>query len=211
MPYENDENRHPTPSKGLRIAIPPPIAHSQHRRRSPPIVDTPIDNRSYTTHSYDIPQNTTKPDSPRIPSVSPSETRVQHDSEKWVSLFKYTTKSHSPFLIFSILCSIIVGIVTPLQYYLLGRLFTSFAQFGAGAQSENGFKEDLARYNIYYVLLGGLLWLFSSSMFAGWVLFGELQGRSARERLFNGLVNRPIDWYDQRQDGIGALMTKLQG
>jgi ATP-binding cassette subfamily B (MDR/TAP) protein 1 len=111
----------------------------------------------------------------------------------------------------SVLCSIIVGSVPALQTYLLGKIFARFAKFGTGALTEADFEEEIARYDIYLVLLGALCWSFGGSMFAGWAWFGALQARSVRERLFNGLVNRPMSWFDQRQDGIGALTTKMQG
>jgi hypothetical protein len=73
------------------------------------------------------------------------------------------------------------------------------------------FKEELARYDIYLIFLGALCWSFAGSMFAGWTWFGALQARSASEKLFGRLINQPITWFDERQDGMGALTTKTQG
>lgn len=127
------------------------------------------------------------------------------------ALFTFTAKRHVPVLAFSVLCSILASLVPALQAYLLGKIFTTFARFGAGGWSEVDFKEDLARFDVYLICLGGLCWALGGTMFAGWTWFGALQARSARESLLSSLAKRPISWYDQRQDGMGALATKING
>jgi ATP-binding cassette subfamily B (MDR/TAP) protein 1 len=129
----------------------------------------------------------------------------------WKALFNFATGKHLPVLLASIFCSVLVGLVTPIQAYLMGKVFSTFAKFGVGQMTENDFKHDLGLYCIYFVVLGAVCWLFTIGLFAGWVIFGELQARSARDRLFNALVDRDIEWFDQRKDGVAALATRLQG
>lgn len=38
------------------------------------------------------------------------------------------------------------------------------------------------------------------------MLFGELQAKSARERLFDGMLNKDMEWYDKRKAGIDARL-----
>lgn len=64
--------------------------------------------------------------------------------------------------------------------------------------------------NLWFVALGTVCWVFNSIFFAGWVVFGELQGRSARERVFAALIGREIGWFEMREDGVGALNAKVQ-
>ena len=45
---------------------------------------------------------------------------------------------------------------------------------------------------------------------AMWLAYGELQAKSARDRLFHGLLEKEIEWYDLRMNGIGALLPRLQ-
>lgn len=146
---------------------------------------------------------------------APTQQRTQHDAHSghgagnfW-SLFTFTTSRHVPVLLFAVLCSIVASSVPALQAYLLGKIFATFARLGAGGWTETEFREDLARYNVYLICLGALCWLCGGGMFAGWTWFGTLQARNARERLFIGLARRPMSWFDQRQDGIGALTTKM--
>jgi ATP-binding cassette subfamily B (MDR/TAP) protein 1 len=116
-----------------------------------------------------------------------------------------------PLLLGSIFCSFLVGIVTPTQAYLMGKTFSTFTDFGAGKITEQEFKCNLGRYCVYFIVLGAVCWITTAGLFAGWVIFGELQGRSARDRLFNALVDRDIEWFDQRKDGVAALTTRLHG
>lgn len=133
-----------------------------------------------------------------------------HSAGKIGSLFIFTTRCHVPILIFAVLCSILASSIPALQAYLLGKIFATFARYGAGTWTEVDFREELARYDIYLICLGTFRWFSGGGMFAGWTWFGTLQGRNARERLFVGLARRPMSWFDQKQDGIGALTTKLQ-
>lgn len=135
----------------------------------------------------------------------------QHGAGHFRSLFTFTTRRHVPILMFAVLCSILASSVPALQAYLLGKIFATFARFGAGTWTEVDFKEELARYDVYLICLGALCWFCGGGMFAGWTWVGALQARSAREGLFVGLARRPMSWFDQRQDGIGALTTKMHG
>jgi ATP-binding cassette subfamily B (MDR/TAP) protein 1 len=129
----------------------------------------------------------------------------------WRALFNFTTRKHVLLFLASFFCSFLVGIVTPTQAYLMGKIFSAFAKFGAGQISEQDFKQSIGSYCVYFVMLGAICWVFTAGLFAGWVTFGELQARSARDRLFNALVDRDIEWFDQRTDGVAALSTRLHG
>jgi ATP-binding cassette subfamily B (MDR/TAP) protein 1 len=127
-----------------------------------------------------------------------------------MSLFNFTTRKDTLVLVLSTIFAVVVGTVTPIQSYLLGQVFGNFAKFAAGTLSETKFKHDMLAYNLYFVGLGTISWVFTAFFFASWLLFGQLQARGARERLFDALIDRKIEWFDQRKDGIGAMTTKLQ-
>jgi ATP-binding cassette subfamily B (MDR/TAP) protein 1 len=84
------------------------------------------------------------------------------------------------------------------------------AKFAAGTTPESTFKHDMQIYCIAFVGLGTFSWIATAGFFACWVLVGELQARSARVRLFGALIDRRMEWFDQRKDGTGAMTTKLQ-
>ena len=53
-------------------------------------------------------------------------------------------------------------------------------------------------------------WLASSTFYALFLVFGELQARSARERMFEALLQKDIAWYDTRKGGVAALLPTIQ-
>ncbi|TLD18768.1 Nitrogen metabolite repression protein [Venturia nashicola] len=169
-----------------------------------------------------LPDTPKNPSCPRQPSQSlldfeqpPAERPIRreehsgHNAAKLGSLFNFTIRRHVPILMFAVFCSILASSIPALQAYLLGKIFATFARFGAGAWTEVEFRQDLARYDTYLICLGASRWFSSGGMFAGWTWFGTLQARSARERLFVGLAKHPLSWFDQRQDGMGALTTEM--
>jgi ATP-binding cassette subfamily B (MDR/TAP) protein 1 len=40
--------------------------------------------------------------------------------------------------------------------------------------------------------------------------FGELQARTARREIFDSMLEKEMEWYDSREDGIGSLLIRLQ-
>jgi hypothetical protein len=195
--------KHPKAHR-LVISAPLPVAHVQSSRP----LSTPGQSRRISQHHKRLSSRT---DIARISSVTQSSAATPIARGSWKALFNFTNRKHLPLLLGAIFCSVLVGIVTPAQAYLMGKVFSTFARFGAGQMSEHDFTHSLSLYCVYFVVLGAVCWVFTAGLFAGWVVFGELQARSARDRLFNALVDREMEWFDQRKDGVAALTTRLQG
>jgi ATP-binding cassette subfamily B (MDR/TAP) protein 1 len=53
-------------------------------------------------------------------------------------------------------------------------------------------------------------WFANSVYFTLFLTFGELQARSAREKIFNTLLKKDLEWYDTRENGIAAFLPSLQ-
>jgi ATP-binding cassette subfamily B (MDR/TAP) protein 1 len=58
--------------------------------------------------------------------------------------------------------------------------------------------------------LGSASWLLNGGYFMLWLAFGELQAKSVREKLFDGMLEKDMEWYDMRKNGIGALVPRFQ-
>jgi len=43
-----------------------------------------------------------------------------------------------------------------------------------------------------------------------WMTFGESQAKSARDWMFEGKLDKGMEWFDVQQDGIGALLIRIQ-
>lgn len=128
----------------------------------------------------------------------------------WRSLFLFVNKTHVPSLAFAIGATTISGCVKPASAILYGKIFTSFTKFGMGALSPQQTLHQIATWCIALACLGGVAWAIEAAFFSSWVIFGESQARDVRLRMFDGMLNRPIEWYDMRQDGIGTLLVRIQ-
>ena len=128
----------------------------------------------------------------------------------WKALFFFTTKTNLPILIGGIIVSVIAGSASPFQSYLTGKLFQGFASYASGTWTSEKFMQEQTKYVLYLVAVAGASWVFHSLEFMLWLAFGELQAKSARDSLFHGLLEKDVEWYDMRKNGIGALLPRLQ-
>lgn len=129
----------------------------------------------------------------------------------WKALFFFTTKSHLTVLSIGIISAIIGGIAGPAQALLTGKAFGLFSTFASGGISHNDFLAKETHYVYYMIAIGGGSWVVHFVFFSSWLAFGELQAKSARDRLFHGMLHKEIEWYDMRKNGgVAALIPRLQ-
>ena len=128
----------------------------------------------------------------------------------WRALFFFTTKSNVPLLISAITLSVISGAASPAKSYVMGQAFDGFTSYATGTLQIDEFIQRERKYVYYLLIIAGGAWLFLFLELAAWLAFGELQAKSARDRLFHGLLEKDIEWYDLRKNGIGALLPRLQ-
>ncbi|KAA8901932.1 bile salt export pump [Sphaerosporella brunnea] len=128
----------------------------------------------------------------------------------WRSLFVFTDKRHLVVLTIALLLSVISGLIIPGMSILLGKIFGTFAGFGSGALSSDAFIYEVRKTIAYLALLGCGSWLFNGTFFASWLWFGELQAKAARERLFESLIDQDVEWFDDRANGVSAMLSKSQ-
>ncbi|KAK4508740.1 hypothetical protein PRZ48_002479 [Zasmidium cellare] len=128
----------------------------------------------------------------------------------WRALFAFTTRSNLPLLTAALFCSIVAGAAQPAQSLLVGLFFQGFTDYATGKLNNDDFMKQQTKYVIYLTGLAAASWLFHSLDFMFWLAFGELQAKSARDRLFHGLLGKEVEWYDRRKNGIGALLPRLQ-
>jgi len=140
-------------------------------------------------------------------SASETEDAV---SAPWKALFYFTTKKHIPSLVVGVVTAIISGASSPAQSFLIGKAFGLFTTYGAGGITAKDLLDKESKYVLYMVAVGVGSWLIRFVFFTSWLSFGELQAKSARDRLFCGLLHKDIAWYDRRKHGVGALSTRLQ-
>ena len=55
------------------------------------------------------------------------------------------------------------------------------------------------------------MWAIGSMDMALWITSGELRAKAARKTLFSALIQKEMEWFDLRDDGISSLVIQTQG
>ncbi|KAL8794390.1 MAG: hypothetical protein Q9195_003089 [Heterodermia aff. obscurata] len=134
----------------------------------------------------------------------------QVKNASWGALFNFTTKAHILPLLIAVLLSISSGIVVPALAIFLGKLFNLFTEYGAGKLSGPELVHKISTYDIYMLVLAGASMLFNAGYFGFWLYFGELQAKSVRDRVSDGLLKKDMEWFDMRTAGVNTLLSRLQ-
>ncbi|KAK5111139.1 hypothetical protein LTR62_005338 [Meristemomyces frigidus] len=158
--------------------------------------------RSTTSHR--------KSDSQVKDDTLPADNVEQKPPTPWKALFFFTTKAQVPLIVAGGISSFLAGATSPFTSYITGQLFQGFTNYASGKYDAEKLMQEQRKYVLYLVAVGGASWIFHSLHFVFWLAFGELQAKSARDRLFHGLLEKDIEWYDKRKNGIGALLPRLQ-
>lgn len=127
-----------------------------------------------------------------------------------LALFNFTSRSHFTTLLIALILSIASGIVIPAFAVLLGKIFNIFTTFGAGQISGPDLVEKVSTYGIALAGLGSGSGLLNAFYLGLWLVFGELQAKSGREKLFKSMLEKDMEWYDMRQFGIETLISRQQ-
>ena len=131
-------------------------------------------------------------------------------NNSWRALFNFTTKAHLFALVVAIVLSVISGIVVPTLAIFLGKLFDLFTKYGQGAISGHELVHKVSVYGLYLVGLGAGVILLNAGYFGFWLFYGELQAKSVRDKLFDGLLEKDMEWFDMRKAGVNTLISRLQ-
>ena len=129
---------------------------------------------------------------------------------RWRSLFAFARRAHTGPLLVALVLSIISGAIMPTLAIFLGWIFDSFTAYGAGTLDGDDLSRKVSTNAIYLVVLGGASWLLNGTYFTFWLVFGELQAKGARDKLFASMLEKEMAWYDMRKAGINAMIPRTQ-
>lgn len=141
--------------------------------------------------------------------ASRPERRYQHRNG-WMSLFSFTTPKNVLTLALAIFLALLAGLVMPLFAVILGNLFNAFMLFGAGSISSQTLLDQVVTGCVRLAGLGIVSWILNGSYFLFFILFGEQQAASARGEIFQGLLERDIEWFEGQENGTAAFLSCLQ-
>lgn len=140
--------------------------------------------------------------------TSPSTGKTRNVS-RWRDLFAFTKKRHIVPLGAALFVSTAAGAVGPALSIFLGKLFNTLSEFAQGDMDKEHFRSVLSKDSLLLALIGLLSFLFGGGSSSTWMAFGELQARTCREEVFDGLLDKPVEWYDTRRSGVQALVARL--
>jgi ATP-binding cassette subfamily B (MDR/TAP) protein 1 len=172
------------------------------------------DGKKYTNKSQSGSNTPLASDGGQISSIEMQELD-SHDHEPDIkpslrSLFSFTTKNH----VFDLVCCVVSGILSgalkPISSIFYGNIFGALTNYGAGVLTGRETLHTVSIWCIAITALGVATWLSEGIFLCSWMVFGELQAKSVREKMFMGLLSKDIQWYDLRRDGIGSLLIRIE-
>jgi ATP-binding cassette subfamily B (MDR/TAP) protein 1 len=98
----------------------------------------------------------------------------------------------------------------PTAAVFFGKIFSILTRFGAGNATAQDTLHGVAKWCTALVGLGGIAWVVEGIFLSSWMAFGESQAKYVRHEMFEGMLDKEMEWYDSRQDGIGSLLIRIQ-
>lgn len=114
-------------------------------------------------------------------------------------------------LLAGIAVSIVAAATLPAHAIIYGLISNELSKYAAGDITGAFVYQNVCKLCLYSAALCIGCWIFKSLFFGLFIAFGELQAGSAHERIFNHLIQKDIEWYDTRENGIAAnLLYKCE-
>jgi ATP-binding cassette subfamily B (MDR/TAP) protein 1 len=128
----------------------------------------------------------------------------------WKALFGFTRKKHLPIFSGALLSALVAAASLPVFAVMYGLIFQKYTDFAAGKIGSAAFRSGVTRYCLILMGVAALNWMANSFYFFFFLTFGELQARSARNRIFDALSRKDMAWYDTRETGTVAFLPAIQ-
>ncbi|KAI0874292.1 P-loop containing nucleoside triphosphate hydrolase protein [Hypoxylon argillaceum] len=125
-------------------------------------------------------------------------------------LFTFATWQHSWLLVAGVVAAALVGALTTAMSLLLGRIFAVITAFGSGNLTGPEAIDQVSSWCVLLAVIGGAAFLVNFAFMCSWIAFSELQARNIRSSMFRGLLNKEMEWFDTREDGIASLLVRMQ-
>ncbi|KAJ8111114.1 hypothetical protein OPT61_g6208 [Boeremia exigua] len=128
----------------------------------------------------------------------------------WKALFGFTTGSHVGILISAFASAAAAAGTLPVFSIVYGLVFGAYSDYGAGRVEGDELLSEVSRLCLILTGVAAANWVLNSMFFFLFLLFGELQAKSARTRVFNVLIGKDMTWFDTRESGIAAYLPTIQ-
>jgi ATP-binding cassette subfamily B (MDR/TAP) protein 1 len=126
------------------------------------------------------------------------------------SIFAFTHKKHLAVFIPALVLTTVSGAIKPAISIFLGYIFDELANFGSGSTMGDELLKNMSIWCIALTGLGIATMVVNGGFFSLWLVFGEMQAKSVRDKAFLSMLEKEMEWYDLRADGIGSLLVRIQ-
>lgn len=125
-------------------------------------------------------------------------------------MYVFTRRKHSPTIAFALVSTFASALFRPTAAILFGKIFSALNKYSAGTATLESTIHDIAKWCAALAVLGCCAWIVEGAFLSSWMTFGESQAKNARDRMLEGMLVTEMEWYDSQQDGIGALLIRVQ-
>jgi ATP-binding cassette, subfamily B (MDR/TAP), member 1 len=102
----------------------------------------------------------------------------------WRALFIFTDRAHLFMLTLDLVLSALSGILLPSVAIFMGKYFDALAKHGAGTISDHELEQKVLLSTYGLLVVGAATWVLKGGYFTLWLVFGEIQAKNARDKLF---------------------------
>lgn len=128
----------------------------------------------------------------------------------WRSLFAFARRKHTLSFILAVISSVVASFIRPTSAIFFGKFFSALTKYGAGIWTVHETLLEVSKWCAALAGIGAASWLTQGAFLSSWMIFGELQAKSAREQMFRGMLGKDMEWYDLRRDGVGSLLIRIE-
>lgn len=153
--------------------------------------------------------------------TSPNETPVEEQSQtkpedeletkaSFKSLWAFTTRKDAPSLAAALAFSVFIALIKPTVAIFFGQIFGVMTDFGAGRINATETLHKISIWSIALTAVGAAVIICEAGELGFWIIFGERQAKTVRHRMFTAMLDKDMEWYDQREDGMGSFLIRIQ-
>jgi ATP-binding cassette subfamily B (MDR/TAP) protein 1 len=149
-------------------------------------------------------------------STDEPEKISSQDNEEQQYVLQVGWKKHLPIFTGAMLSALVAAATLPIFAVIYGLVFRDYTDYSAGKLDSNALRSSVTRYCLILTGIASVNWMANSIyfffffFFFFFLTFGELQARSARNRIFDALMSKDMAWYDTRETGTAALLPAIQ-
>ncbi|KAJ4393711.1 ATP-dependent permease [Gnomoniopsis smithogilvyi] len=128
----------------------------------------------------------------------------------WRHVFAFTERHHAAALVLAIVAAACAAGVKSSNAVFLGKFLDIDTSLGNGTISSEKAAANVASICITFTALGAASWIFNWAFMTAWIIFGELNAKSAREKLFTKILHKDMGWFDSQEEGVSSALSSIQ-